>query len=36
VIDAATRRVIDPAFDIDQYANEIATVFHLTTRAAEG
>jgi AcrR family transcriptional regulator len=34
-IDAATRRVIDPAFDIDQYANELATLFHLATRATE-
>ncbi len=32
-IDAATRRLIDPAFDIDQYANEIATLFHLATCA---
>jgi AcrR family transcriptional regulator len=34
-IDAATRRVIDPSFDIDRYANEIATVFHLATRVTE-
>jgi AcrR family transcriptional regulator len=34
-IDAATRRVIDPTFDIDQYANEIATLFHLATRVTE-
>jgi AcrR family transcriptional regulator len=34
-IDAATRRLIDPAFDIDQYANEIATLFHLATRVTE-
>jgi AcrR family transcriptional regulator len=31
-IDAATRRLIDPTFDIDEYANEIATLFHLATR----
>ena len=34
-IDAATRRVIDPAFDIDRYASEVATLFHLATRVTE-
>jgi len=34
-IDAATRRVIDPTFDIDRYKNELATLFHLATRVTE-
>ena len=31
VIDAAPGRLADPAFDIDQYAREAATIFHRAT-----
>lgn len=31
VIDAAPGRLADPAFDIDQYARETVTMFHLAT-----
>jgi AcrR family transcriptional regulator len=31
VIDAAPGRLADPAFDIDQYAHEAATIFHRAT-----
>jgi AcrR family transcriptional regulator len=33
VIDAAPGRLGDPSFDIDRYAGEAVTVFHLATRA---
>ena len=33
-IDAATRCLVDPAFDIDAYANELATLFDRATHAA--
>ena len=32
VIDVAPGRLADPAFDIDQYARETVTIFHLATR----
>ncbi len=35
VIDAAPSRLTDPEFDIDDYAHEAVTVFHLATRVTE-
>lgn len=35
VIDAATGRLSDPAFDIDQYTREAITIFHRATCASE-
>jgi AcrR family transcriptional regulator len=36
VIDVAPSRLTDPEFDIDKYAHEAVTLFHLATRATEG
>jgi hypothetical protein len=36
VIDVAPSRLTDPEFDIDKYAHEAVTIFHLTTRIASG
>ena len=36
VIDVAPSRLTDPEFDIDKYAHEAVTVFHLATRATDG
>jgi len=36
VIDVAPSRLIHPDFDIDRYAREAVTLFHLATRATEG
>ena len=36
VIDVAPSRLHDPEFDIDKYAHEAVTVFHLATRATDG
>jgi AcrR family transcriptional regulator len=36
VIDVAPSRLTDPDFDIDKYAHETVTTFHLATRATEG
>ncbi len=36
VIDVAPSRLTDPAFDIDKYAHQTVTIFHLATRATEG
>jgi hypothetical protein len=33
---ASPRLALDPEFDIDNYANEIATIFDLATRAEGG
>src|ERR1700733_6078419 len=35
VIDVAPSRLTDPEFDIDKYAHEAVTLFHLATRATE-
>jgi AcrR family transcriptional regulator len=35
VIDVAPNRLTDPEFDIDKYAHETVTLFHLATRATE-
>ncbi|MGH8300198.1 MAG: TetR/AcrR family transcriptional regulator [Steroidobacteraceae bacterium] len=35
VIDVAPSRLTDPEFDIDNYAHEAVTLFHLATRATE-
>lgn len=35
VIDVAPSRLTDPEFDIDNYAHEAVTVFHLATRVTE-
>ena len=35
VIDVAPSRLTDPEFDIDKYAHETVTLFHLATRATE-
>jgi AcrR family transcriptional regulator len=34
-IDVAPSRLIDPEFDIDKYARDTVTLFHLATRASE-
>jgi TetR/AcrR family transcriptional regulator, fatty acid metabolism regulator protein len=36
VIDAAAARLVDPQFDIDQYAHQAVAVFQLATRANPG
>ncbi|MGH2883342.1 MAG: TetR family transcriptional regulator, partial [Solirubrobacteraceae bacterium] len=35
VIDVAPSRLADPEFDIDKYAHQTVTLFHLATRADE-